>query len=264
MRNENSISMTRGWVGESWRCYWPLLWRLLPIFLIIYVPCAILSTYYSRFVLGDAESFAALAKSYRFDRLLDNVIGILALTPIVLATRDWRNGRMGTWGGYLKQGFKLWGRLLVVNLLTGLLLWGLAILLLVPALIGYVYVLFACEAAVLLNLSGGAAIRESYRVIKGHWWATVGYGLITALIIIGLMVVPVVMTECASGIVEALTEDVEELSKIGSMISFGLEVVGEWLCDLAVVFGSVSGVIWFLRLRSAKDVTPEERGLVFL
>ena len=264
MRNENSISMTRGWVGESWRCYWPLLWRLLPIFLIIYVPCAILSTYYSRFVLGDAESFAALAKSYRFDRLLDNVIGILALTPIVLATCDWRNGRMGTWGGYLKQGFKLWGRLLVVNLLTGLLLWGLAILLLVPALIGYFYVSFACEAAVLLNLSGGAAIRESYRVIKGHWWATVGYGLITGLITIGLMVVPAVMTELAGGIVETLTEDVEELSSIGSMIGFGLEVVGEWFCDLAVVFGSVSGVIWFLRLRSAKDVTPEERGLVFL
>ena len=82
---------------------------------------------------------------------------------------------MGNWGGYFKQGFKLWGRLFGVNLLTGFLLLGLALLLLVPALIGYVYVLFACEAAILLNLSGGAAIRESYRVINGHWWATVGY-----------------------------------------------------------------------------------------
>lgn len=264
MENENSISATRGWVGESWRCYWPLLWRLLPIILIVYIPIAILSVCYSTFVLGDAESFAAIAKSWRFDRVLENVIGILALTPIVLATRDWRSGRMGNWGGYFKQGFKLWGRLFGVNLLTGLLLWGLAFLLLVPALIGYVYVSFACEAAVLLNLSGGAAIRESYRVIKGHWWATVGYGLIAGLITIGLMVVPVVMTELAGGIVEVLTEDVEELSEIGSMISFGLEVVGEWLCDLAVVFGDVSGVIWFLRLRNAKDSTPEDQGLVFL
>lgn len=262
MENESSISATRGWVGESWRCYWPLLWRLLPIILIVYIPIAILSVCYSTFVLGDAESFAAIAKSWRFDRVLENVIGILALTPIVLATRDWRSGRMGNWGGYFKQGLNLWGRLFGVNLLTGLLLWGLAFLLLVPALIGYVYVLFACEAAVLLNLSGGTAIRESYRVIKGHWWATVGYGLITGLITIGLMVVPVVMTELAGGIVEVLTEDAEELSEIGSMISFGLEVVGEWLCDLAVVFGSVSGVIWFLRLRSAKDSTPEEQGLV--
>ena len=113
----------------------------------------------------------------------------------------------------------------------------------------------------MLNLSGGAAIRESYRVIKGHWWATVGYGLITGLITIGLMVAPVVMTELAGGIVEVLTEDVEELSEIGSMISFGLEVVGEWLCDLAVVFGDVSGAIWFLRLRNAKDSTPDEHAL---
>ena len=149
-----------------------------------------------------------------------------------------------------------------MNLLTGLLLWGLAFLLLVPALIGYFYVSFACEAAVLLNLSGGAAIRESCRVIKGHWWATVGYGLITGLITIGLMVVPVVMTELAGGIVETLTEEVEELSSIGGMIGFGLEVVGEWLCDLAVVFGDVSGVVWFLRLKNAKDSTPDEQGLV--
>ena len=175
MGNESSVSATRGWVGESWRCYWPLLWRLLPIFLIVYIPCAILNTGYSTFVLGDAESLSAFAKSYRFDGLLDNVIRILAFTPIVLATRDWRNGRMGNWGGYFKQGFKLWGRLFGVNLLTGFLLFGLALLLLVPALIGNVYVLFACEAAILLNLSGGAAIRESYRVINGHWWATVGY-----------------------------------------------------------------------------------------
>ena len=37
---------------------------------------------------------------------------------------------------------------------------------------------------------------------------------------------------------------------------------GEWLCDLAAVFGSVSGVIWFLRLRNAKESTQEEQGLV--
>ena len=203
--------------------------------MIVYIPIAILSVCYSTFVLGDAESLSALAKSCRFDRLLDNVIGILALTPIVLATRDWRNGRMGTWGGYFKQGLNLWGRLFGVNLLTGFLLFGLALLLLVPALIGCVYVLFACEAAVLLNLSGGAAIRESYRVIRGHWWATVGYGLIAVLIVVGLISVPAVIMGIASGIVKALTEDVEELSKIGGMISFGIEVVGEWLCDLAAV-----------------------------
>ena len=258
MKDESLVSATRGWVSESWKCYWPLLWRLLPILLIIYIPCAILSACYSTFVLGDAENFAALAKSYRFDRILDNVIGILALTPIVLATRDWRNGRTGNWGEYFKQGFKLWGRLLVVNLLTGLLLWGLAFLLLVPALIGYVYVAFACEAAVLLNLSGSAAIRESYRVIKGHWWATVGYGLIAVLIMVGLMVLPAMITSIASGVVETLTEDAEELSGIGSMVVFCFDVVGEWFCDLATVFGSVSGVIWFLRLRTAKDSTLEE------
>ena len=28
MGNESSVSATRGWVGESWRCYWPLLWRI--------------------------------------------------------------------------------------------------------------------------------------------------------------------------------------------------------------------------------------------
>ena len=261
MENGSSVLATRGWVGESWRCYWPLLWRLLPIFLIVYVPCAILSTCYSTFVLGDAESFAALAKSYRFDRILDNVIGILALTPIVLATRDWRNGRMGTWGGYVKQALKLWGRLLVVNLLTGLLLWGLAFLLLVPALIGYVYVLFACEAAILLNLSGGAAIRESYRVIKGRWWATVGYVFVACLIVAGLMAVPAVLTGIASGIVETLTEDVEELSRIGSMIVFGLDVAYDWFCDVASDFFTVSGVIWFLRLKNAKDSMSDEHAL---
>ena len=261
MGNESSVSATRGWVGESWRCYWPLLWRLLPIFLIVYIPCAILNTGYSTFVLGDTESLSAFAKSYRFDRLLDNVIRILAFTPIVLATRDWRNGRMGNWGGYFKQGFKLWGRLFGVNLLTGFLLLGLALLLLVPALIGYVYVLFACEAAILLNLSGGAAIRESYRVINGHWWATVGYVFVACLIVAGLSAVPAVLTGIASGIVETLTEDVEELSRIGSMIVFGLDVAYDWFCDVASDFCAVSGVIWFLRLRNAKDLTSNEHAL---
>ena len=258
MEDKSLVSATRGWVSESWRCYWPLLWRLLPIFLIVYIPCSILRTYYSTVVLGDAESLAAFAKSYRFDRILDNVIGILAFTPIVLATRDWRNGRMEDWGEYFKQAFKLWGRLFLVNLLTGILLWALAFLLLVPALIGYVYVAFACEAAILLNLSGSAAIRESYRVIKGRWWATVGYGCIAVLIMIGLMVLPVVMTSIAGGIVEVLTEDAEELSRIGSVIGFGIDVVCDWFCDLAAVFISVSGTIWFLRLRTAKDSTLEE------
>ena len=35
-----------------------------------------------------------------------------------------------------------------------------------------------------------------------------------------------------------------------------------WNDDLAVVFGDVSGVIWFLRLKNAKDSTPDEQGLV--
>ena len=39
---------------------------------------------------------------------------------------------------------------------------------------------------------------------------------------------------------------------------------GEWLCDLAAVFGSVSGESGSCGLRNAKDSTPEEQGLVVL
>ena len=65
----------------------------------------------------------------------------------------------------------------------------------------------------------------------------------------------------ASGIVETQTEDVEELSRIGSMIVFGLDVAYDWFCDVASDFCAVSGVIWFLRLRNAKDLTSNEHAL---
>ena len=75
------------------------------------------------------------------------------------------------------------------------------------------------------------------------------------------MAVPAVLTGIASGIVETQTEDVEELSRIGSMIVFGLDVAYDWFCDVASDFCAVSGVIWFLRLRNAKDLTSNEHAL---
>ena len=45
---------------------------------------------------------------------------------------------------------------------------------------------------------------------------------------------PAVLTGIASGIVETQTEDVEELSRIGSMIVFGIDVAYDWFSMLRV------------------------------
>ena len=195
--------------------------------------------------------------SVRLANALESLIGIIAVVGVCLAVRDRREGRMETWGHYLKRGCALWGRALGICLWVGLIVGGLTLLFIVPGVIASVCLALAVQAAILLDLSPKQALSESRRMVKGHWWSTLGVltlgGVVTALA--GLAVA--LPTGLLSGVMEGLAEEIGGVSPLFKSLELLLNVVGTTLVDIVGVFWTICMTVWFFRLREGMKPAQE-------
>ncbi|MDE1940673.1 MAG: hypothetical protein KGI66_00980 [Patescibacteria group bacterium] len=86
--------------------------------------------------------------------------------------------------GQYKLGFSMFWSFLLVAIIACLVSWGSFVLLIIPGIIVAVYTSMYAFARVLDDKRGFAAFAESYSLVKGHWWAVFGRGVLAAVIVI--------------------------------------------------------------------------------
>lgn len=245
------------WFVEPWRHYGPILWHLLPMILIVYVPMEIFGAFLERLIGSTGSTTRDIMMSVRLANVLESLIGIIAVVGITLAVRDRREGQMEGWGYYLKKGCSLWGRAMAANILGCLIVGALSLLCIVPGVIAGVYLAWTMEAAVLLDLSATQALSESRQMVTGHWWLSLGMLMVISVVTGGMCGGVALPLGFLSGVMEGVAEEAEGVALLLKILASLVDVVGGIFVDLVGIIGPIFMAVSFLRLREGRGSAPE-------
>lgn len=151
---------------RAWRIYCRHWLGLGSVVLVVWAPIELLSAYLDANVFGD-DNFL---KFWRFSQMLENFIGIIGTAGVIYVGSESLAGRTVTFGGAIKAGFAAWGRLWWTRLLSGLLILGLLVFLILPGIFALVALSLVEPVTVLEGVSGGIAIRRSFALTRGRFW----------------------------------------------------------------------------------------------
>ena len=173
-------------LGQLFRAAWSTFvkhWKTIVLLtLIVSLPLNLLSAITSAQIgpnTGDPQQFlngikGVFGAGLGITVLLASLAGILIPLGIVAIVRAGDNNQTLDIQTAFGQAASRWGAGLVTSLIMVVLLIGLALLLVVPAIIFGVFWAFAIFAVMHDNLQGMAALKESKRVVQGHWWKVFG------------------------------------------------------------------------------------------
>lgn len=212
-------------VSRGWDVFRQNLNSMLP-FALIYLPFLLVVNHmyagYSH--INELKTIDALSGMY-FNLLIFFVLIILSVLPNMAIIKMVESSELGTpenWQGALRHAVSRWGASILTMLLLMLIMFGLALLsvvpgiiigissftlantllssrlllilavygmmllLALPAYIWMIYYIFAIAVVSLRRLSGKDALDYSKRLVKGQWWRVFGY--VMALIVGSLIV----------------------------------------------------------------------------
>lgn len=152
---------------------------------------------------------------------------------IAFATYDAMKGESHGFRHYLRKCGECFGMTFVFGLVFGLIVLGLGLFLIVPGVLGFLYLQFMNDAGYNLGLTDcGPALKRSFRLVKGNLWTTAFFQI-------------VIFCACAVVfLVPCFTLDLDE-NGAGSFLT--LLFLQVWF-DLVYLFWQVCGRVWFLRL----------------
>jgi hypothetical protein len=113
---------------------------------------------------------------------------MLAIFPLMqvtvtIAIADAYLSRPTSFGSAFARARKLYMPYLGTFFLVMLALLGLALLLVVPAVIFSGYWMLIGPVAVIEGVFGGAAMKRSRALVRGHWWRTVGVAFVSSVLV---------------------------------------------------------------------------------
>ena len=188
------IADTRFTVGEivasGWDLYCLHLKRILLIFLVVYVPINIGLSFIP--AAEWAETYGALGRNMHMAiiQLSEFFVGVLATMALAKLIEESLYGHTITWLQALRHAVSRWGAAIGTGLLAMLIVFGLALLLIVPGVIWMIYYSFFIFAVALRDLSGKPALDYSKALVQGQWWRVFGYLLVIQLLaVLAAMVV---------------------------------------------------------------------------
>ena len=126
---------------------------------------------------------------FKAAQMLENLIGIIASMAIAYVVKSKIDGKTVSVGEALKKSLSKWSAAIGANLLAYIFLLGLALLLIIPGIIYYVYWSFVVYVVILQDKSGKSALDYSKTIVKGRWWKVAGYSLVFSLLslIVGII-----------------------------------------------------------------------------
>jgi len=176
------IADTRFTLGEivasGWDLYCLHFLRILPIFLIVYVPINIGLSFIPSDDWIKEHGNNQLAMYIRLVELAGLFVGILAPVALAKLIEESLYGRTVTWFQALRHAVSRWPAAVLTSLLATVIVLGLTLLLIVPGIIGAVCYSFSLFVVALRGLSGRRALDYSKTLVDGQWWRVFGYLLV--------------------------------------------------------------------------------------
>ena len=160
---------------NGWYIFKNNLKEALVVIGLFYIPKDIIDIFYS-FSL-DNEGLSLI---YTLFILAFQLVGQLA---IILIYAKYLQKDYVSIGQVLKTSFSTWPKALLTNAILFIFIGILFIFLIVPAIIGTVYLTFVNQAIILKETYLHEALEYSYSLVKGRWWKVFTIGII--IIIIG-------------------------------------------------------------------------------
>lgn len=169
-------------MSVGWEQYWLQFWKLVPIFLIVYIPINFGLSFIPVDELIEAHGMRGFRMYMKIIQLLEFFIGVIATMSLAVLIDEAIRGRAISWQTALKRSVSRWGAAIWTGILAGLIILGMTLLLIVPGIIWSFYYAFFAYVVVLRGLSGKRALDYSKAMVKGQWWRVFGYLLVINII----------------------------------------------------------------------------------
>lgn len=235
-------------VGELWDLSFRLMFAcmvpLAIIVLLIQLPINLLSTYADLYVATDDG--ALLSDSYLF-RLISWMIGIATSLAILFVGRDVLID--GSPGGFEIISSRIAQRFLAAlttDLLMILLVAALFLLLIIPGVIGAVYMSLALPIVALRGRKNTEALRYSKRLVTDHWG-----DVFTRIIVLAMPVILVIGLIVGFEVANESGQLPEFLHADRSAV-LAREILTLTAIDITLAFQTLAGLILFLNLDALK------------
>lgn len=212
-------------LSNSWNLFTNNFWLIVTIMLIVYLPLNIISSIFS-FENINNLSEAVVPFIVLILMVFAGSIGTMAIAYIVDRKIEKQDV---TFKEALHKSLFKWPVAAGTSVLMFIFLIGLSFLLLIPAIIFWLYWSFAIYAVVLRDKSWKSALDYSKSVVKGKWWKVFG-----TLLVLGIIYLPFIFV---------IQIPVHLIPK-----SFLVDVISSILTNILSSFFMVAWVVLFVNL----------------
>jgi hypothetical protein len=169
-------------VASGWDLYCLHFKRIVPIFLVVYVPINVGLSFLP--VAEWTKMYGPIGQRMYMGiiQLTEFFIGTLATMALATLVEESLYGHTITWLQALRHAVSRWGAVIFTNLLALLIVFGLVLLLIVPGVIGAINYSFFLFVVALRGLSGKRALDYSKALVEGQWWRVLRYLLVIQLL----------------------------------------------------------------------------------
>jgi hypothetical protein len=217
------ITTERLGLGEvieyGWAYFRLNFWKILLIFLIIYIPINIGLSFIPLDEMIEEHGLRELRTYQNIVRLTEFFIGVIATMALAHLLEQSILGRPVTWHAALVHSLSRWPAAIITGISAGLIILGMTFLLIVPGIIWALYYVFWTYVVAVRGISGKDALDYSKRLVKGQWWRVFGYmlaiGILNLLVSVVFMapnfLIPLFMPDLDGVVVDVVFDTVGDL-----------------------------------------------------
>ncbi|MBW3020990.1 hypothetical protein KY334_06865 [Candidatus Woesearchaeota archaeon] len=164
-------------LSDSWKRFIDNFGLIFLVTLIVYIPI--------NFILNSIpleETVESIINFAKYSIILEGLFGIFATMAIAFIIKSSIDGKKISLGSAFSKSLGKWWKVILTNLVLGLFLFGLMFLLVIPAIIFYIYWIFAIYVVLFTDNYAKGALDYSKKIVEGRWWKVLGYSITFAII----------------------------------------------------------------------------------
>jgi hypothetical protein len=214
---------------------------LITFTLYVYGPLNLIRTVIPDVYLTEKYGKSIVTLLVSGTNLLNALLSLFAFIGIAYVVEKSREGEAPSLKNTLKFSFSRLADVFWTNLLLSLIGLGLALLLIIPAIIWGNYYSFAPTIATLRNLKGKAALEYSKKLVKGQWWKIFGIQFIFGIAVASINLCILILSRGS--------QEIKFLSIFLSLTA--INIVG--------AIATVMVVVLFSKVEDAKNMEKQNR-----
>jgi hypothetical protein len=168
--------------SEGWHQYRKNFKTILLVILCVYIPINIIISIIPIDSLIKDLGTDWLSVFAYIQTLLQFFFGIIATIGIAAIVEKSLQGMILSWKDSLHFGLSKWVTAIGTGFLSGLIIFGLTLLLIVPGIIWSIYYYFWIFVVALRDVGGKTALDYSKSLVKGQWWRVFGIVFVIGII----------------------------------------------------------------------------------